>query len=92
LKLAAWRRRSSACIAGVYTYAMTITKAASRRARFKVLGAIAATHGYAILALAIVQPMLSAAPKFTSQQIGGLIVGLAMEAFAVYIAPFGELS
>ncbi|HWD25626.1 MAG TPA: hypothetical protein VG387_00570 [Rhizomicrobium sp.] len=71
---------------------MTITKAASRRARFKVLGAIAATHGYAILALAIVQPMLSAAPKFTSQQIGGLIVGLAMEAFAVYIAPFGELS
>ena len=71
---------------------MTITKALARRSRLKLLGSILTTHGYAILAIAVLQPMLSGAHIPSIYQIVGFIVGVAAQSLAIYIAPYGEPS
>ena len=71
---------------------MTITKTVARRARAKVLGSLAVTHGYGILGLAIVQPMLSGPHVISAYQIAGCVIGATAQCFAVYIAPQGEAS
>jgi hypothetical protein len=71
---------------------MTITKAAARRARCKVVGSLAATHGYAILGAPIIQPLLTGQLKFTAVQVAAVIIGVAIQSFAIYIAPYGEPS
>jgi hypothetical protein len=69
---------------------MTITKASARRSRTKLIASILTTHGYAVLGVAIVQPLLSGAPKFSVFHMLGGILGVAMQAVAVYLAPYGE--
>ena len=69
---------------------MTVPRTAARRARLKLLGSIATTHGYAILGVAIVQPLISGLFNLSLFQIGGTLLGLAAQAFAIYIAPYGE--
>ncbi len=71
---------------------MTITKAAARRARVKLMASILTTHGYAILGFSVIQPLLSNPLKFTIYQIAGSDPGLAFQVLAVYIAPYGEPS
>lgn len=69
---------------------MTLTRAAARRARLKLLGSILTTHGYAILAIAVLQPMLSGAHILTIYQIVGFLLGVAAQSIAINIAPYGE--
>jgi hypothetical protein len=71
---------------------MTVTRASARHARIKLSGSILTTHGYAILGLAAIQPLLSNSGKLTLAQICGAIVGLAAQLGAIYIAPYGEAS
>jgi hypothetical protein len=75
-----------------YIGVMTVAKTIARRARFKLVSSILTTHGYAILGVAIVQPLLSGTPRFALPQIAGFIAGLTMQGFAIYIAPLGEPS
>ena len=69
---------------------MSVTPTVARRARYKLLCSILTTHGYAILALAVIQPFFSSSPRFTLIQAIGLMLGLAAQSFAIYIAPYGK--
>ncbi len=69
----------------------TVSKATAHRARFKLLGAILTTYGYAILGLAVLQPMLAGSHNLSVYQVVGLLIGLAVQSYAIYIAPYGEV-
>jgi len=69
---------------------MTMAHAAARRARIKLIGSILTTHGYAVLGFAVIQPVLSGTFSLPAYRLAGLLVGIAVQAFAIYIAPYGE--
>jgi len=67
------------------------TKVAASRARFKLLGSIMTTYGYSILAVAIIQALLSdRLQEITAPRRWGIVLALALQGLAVYIAPKGE--
>jgi hypothetical protein len=71
--------------------ALAMDKAAASRARFKLLGSIMTTYGYAILAAAMIQPLLSdPVQEISVPRRWAILVALAFQAVAVYIAPRGE--
>ena len=62
----------------------------AERARFKVLGTILTTYGFAIMGGSIIQPLLSAGQGLTLLRVSGIVLALVFQAAAIYIAPKGE--
>jgi hypothetical protein len=58
--------------------------------REKLVCSMLTTNGYAILAAALIQPVLTAGGKLGLFQFVGFAAGLLMEGVALYIAPYGE--
>jgi hypothetical protein len=48
------------------------------------------TNGYAVLAAALIQPVLTAGGKMGLFQFLGFAAGPLIEGVALYIAPYGE--
>jgi hypothetical protein len=50
------------------------------------------TNGYAVLAAALIQPVLTAGATMGLFQFVGFVAGLLIEGVALYVAPYGEES
>jgi len=63
---------------------------AARRARFGLLGSMFTTYGYAIIGAAIIQPFLTGQMQMTESRGWAILLALAFQGAALYIAPRGE--
>jgi hypothetical protein len=48
------------------------------------------TNGYAVLAAALIQPVLTAGATMGLFQFAGFVAGLLIEGVALYVAPYGK--
>ena len=63
----------------------------AKRARYKLFGSILTTYGYAILGVAIIQPLMSDhSQELTAPRRWGILLAVVLQGAAVYIAPKGE--
>ena len=63
----------------------------AKRARYKLLGSILTTYGYAVLGVAVIQPLMADhAQEITTSRRWGILLAVVLQGAAVYIAPKGE--